>query len=200
MSSHSFLFRHSGARWSTKCEHGNPESSSMSRKSFRTLNGPGMTPRVAAGVLTLMALAGGAAACPKAAVHPETARLVQMGAGGQASAKAYEARISGPQTACTDDAGMTRVALTFAVQAGLGPNVEAKPVKAPYFVVVMSAGKIVAKEIFPVTLPFASGAATVSISETVDKIALPLQKGGMPDYELLVGFQLTPEQLRAAQN
>jgi hypothetical protein len=153
-----------------------------------------------AAAAAVAALTGSAMACPKAAVHPDTARLVQMGAGGQPNVKAYEARLSAPQAACKDEAGQMKVALTFDIQAGLGPNVEAKPVKVPYFVVVMSAGKIVAKEIFPVTLPFGPGAASVSVKETVDKISLPLRNGGKPDYELLIGFQLTPEQLRAAQN
>lgn len=155
-------------------------------------------PGVAAALV--VAASGGAAACPKAAVHSETARLVQMGAGGIASAKAFEARMSAAQSACKAETGATAVALTFAVQASLGPNVEAKPVKVPYFVVVMAGGKIVAKEVFSVTLPFAAGGSPVSVNETVDKISLPLRSGATTDYELLVGFQLTPEQLRAAQN
>jgi hypothetical protein len=146
------------------------------------------------------ALSGQAAACPKAAVHPETARLVQMGAGGQATAKAYEARMSGAQVSCSTDGASDKIVLSFKIDAALGPNVEAKPVRAPYFVVVMLADKIVAKEVFPVTLPFGPGAAAVALNETVDKISLPLRRSAKPDYEILIGFQLTPEQLRAAQN
>lgn len=155
---------------------------------------------LAAGLLMAAVVSVPAYACPSAAVHPETAKLVQMGAGGQANARAYEARISAPAVACqTVGADMT-VNLTFKVDATLAPNVQAKPVKAPYFVVVMVAGKIVAKEIFPVTLAFGPGVDKIATTETVDKISLPLRRNAKPDYEILVGFQLSPEQMRAVQN
>jgi choline dehydrogenase-like flavoprotein len=137
------------------------------------------------------------AACPTAAVHPETAKLVQMGAGGQANARAYQAAISAPKTACETAGKDVKVSLSFQVNAELSPGVEARPVKAPYFVVVMAGDKIVAKEVFPVSLAFGPSAATLSLTETVDKISLPLRPGG---YDILVGFQLSPDQLRAAQN
>jgi phosphoribosylaminoimidazole (AIR) synthetase len=140
------------------------------------------------------------AACPSAQVHAETARYVQLGAGGRADARAYVAQMSAPKTACQTAGGMVQVNLSFTVQADLAANVEAKPVKAPYFVVLMQAGKIVAKEVFPVTFAFGPAAPSVTLTETVDKIALPLRQSGKPDYEILVGFQLTPEQVRAAKN
>lgn len=153
-----------------------------------------------AGLMITVAGAASAFACPVAKVHPETARFVQMGAGGQPAAKAYDATISGPQAKCSAENGGTKVHLTFKVDATLAPNVEAKPVKVPYFVAILSGDKIVAKEVFPVSLPFGVGALSVSVNEIVDKISLPLRPSGKPDYELLVGFQLTPEQLRAVQN
>lgn len=151
-------------------------------------------------VTGIAGLSAAEASCPRADVHAETARLVQMGAGGQASARAYDARISNAKVECLSDGAAAKIALSFKVDASLGPNVEAKPVRAPYFVAVLYGGKIVAKEVFPVTLAFAPGAAAVSMVETVDKISLPLRRNAKPDYEILVGFQLTPEQLRAAQN
>ena len=147
-----------------------------------------------------LALPAPAMACPKADIHAETARFVQMGAGGQPGARAYDARLSAPQVTCANDGATLKIVLSFKVDASLGPNVEAKPVQAPYFVAVLYGGKIVAKEVFPVRLPFGPGAETVSLTETVDKISLPLRRNAKPDYEILLGFQLTPQQLRAGQN
>jgi hypothetical protein len=155
--------------------------------------------RICVAAAAIALVTGGAAACPTAVVHPETARLVQMGAGGQTAAKAYEASISQPETKCESRGGTLHVNLSFKLDAALAPGVEAKPVKAPYFVVVMYAGAIVAKEIFPVTLGFAPAVQKIAITEVVDKISLPSRRNAKPEYEILVGFQLTPEQVRAAK-
>lgn len=156
--------------------------------------------RVALTVMALELATPAFARCPVASVHPETARLVQMGAGGQPSAKAYEARISAPQVSCASDGSSLKINLTFKVDAALGPNVQATPVKAPYFVAVLYDGMIVAKEIFPVGLGFKPDAPSISLTETVDKISVPLRRNAVPEYEILIGFQLTPEQVRASQN
>jgi hypothetical protein len=152
-----------------------------------------------AAIVLVAACAGHAAACPTAAVHPETQTLRQMGAGGDPAQKAYDATLSLPKVACTAGGGATKVSLTFKVDATLGPNVEARPVRAPYFVAVLAAGEIVAKEVFPVTLSFGAARTTLSFEETVDKITLPARGNGQARYEILVGFQLTPEQLRAVR-
>jgi hypothetical protein len=147
--------------------------------------------------LLLAAAVSAAPTCPAVTVHRETSTLVQMGAGGRADARAYRAVISDPKVSCDPAGSDLKVHLTFQVKADLAPGVEARAVKAPYFVVVMNQGKIVAKEVFPVSLGFSAAATTLNLTETVDKISLPVRIGG---YEILVGFQLTPEQLRAAQN
>lgn len=152
-------------------------------------------------IAALSAFDAAATACPTVAVHPDTARLVQMGAGGDANAQAYDAVMSAPQATCQSNKSDIKVNLTFHIDAALGPNVEARTVRVPYFVVVMSAGKIVAKEVFPVALGFSPATPKLSLNETVDKISLPLRTAATAQpYEILVGFQLTAAQLRAVQN
>jgi hypothetical protein len=134
-------------------------------------------------------------------VLADTAHFVQMGAGGDPSKRAYDATMSGASMSCSVTGETLKAALTFNVSAQLSPDVEAKPVRIPYFVVIMEGKSILAKQVFPVTLNFAPGSSSVRLSETVDKISIPLRKGQKAEsIAIVVGFQLSAEQLRQAKS
>jgi hypothetical protein len=68
--------------------------------------------------------------------------------------------------------------------------------KVPYFVAVTQADRIVTKQIRSLIVSFPAGQTSVSIEESVDDIDLKTDRDKKPyDYQILVGLQLTKEQL-----
>ena len=143
--------------------------------------------------------AGATVKCPAVEVLKGTQNFVQMGASGDANIRAYDALLSDAATACTFDAKNVKVNLTFKVAGHLAPNVEARPVKVPYFVAFLSDDHVITKQIFSVNLAFGPAAQNVNVTEAVDKIMYPLSALD-PNYRIVVGFQLSPAQLRQNLN
>ncbi len=93
------------------------------------------------------------------------------------------------------------VVLNVVMVAERGPASTEEEVPFRYFVAVVSpGGEILAREIFEAPARFQQGADRGVWSEALSQ-TIPLPDGALngPQYEILLGFQLTPEQLRYNQ-
>lgn len=101
------------------------------------------------------------------------------------------------QSACNyDERGVTvDVRMDFA--GALGPQGRAPAsFSYPFFVAITSAGgEILAKEIFAAPLDYAAGQTASSYTEKLRQIIPIENKDRGAHYKVLVGFQLTPDQL-----
>lgn len=93
-----------------------------------------------------------------------------------------------------DDAEIV-VDIAFDGQAALGPAASSRELSLKGFATVVRHGAIKKKQVFDIPVAFDGVARTVRFLKTIDDTKIPY--GGTLDgsaYEILVGFQLTPEQ------
>ena len=73
---------------------------------------------------------------------------------------------------------------------------DAAEYKVPYFVAITQADRVITKQQRSVVISFAAGEKSVTIDEPVKSIELKTDHDKKPwDYQILVGLQLTKEQL-----
>ncbi len=88
----------------------------------------------------------------------------------------------------------TDVDITF--RATRGPNGGGANYKVPYFVSISQADRILAKKVYSIDFAFAPGETTTTFSDTVQSADVTAGKEKKTfDYLILVGLQLTKEQL-----
>lgn len=87
------------------------------------------------------------------------------------------------------------VDITF--RATRGPSGAAATYKVPYFVAISQSDRILAKKIYSVDVAFAPGETTATVTDTIDQANVNAGKDLKTfDYMILVGLQLTKEQLQ----
>lgn len=169
-----------------------------------------MTParKAAAGALALAAvLAAGAcgsrdqgasSSCPDVAVLADGERLVLFGPGpGRAAADmAVAADISNLRAACDYGDGAVEVETSFEIVSTRGPEADVDAATVEFFAAVVDPeGRVIAKETFESSAGFPEGSRRVEVEEVVTQ-RIPVSG---PDagrrHQVLIGFQLTPEQL-----
>ena len=134
--------------------------------------------------------------CPAVAVLSNTGNLTRFkGAGRDADDVAFDATITGVQVDC-DEGNDVLVELNFAIVARKGPAMSEGAVTIPYFVVLMRDNNLItAKKIYESTLTFRSGSDRAGVQETIvqrfEDVAIPRRY----DYEIMIGFQLTPDEV-----
>ena len=138
--------------------------------------------------------------CPGAAILADAAKapVFRSGAPYDLSGVAYTASFTDVTSTCTFDRlnGKTQSNLDISVRATRTPTAEAASVTVPYFITVSASDRVLSKKIYQLRLDFAPGAAVASTDLTPDRIEVTLERSHQPtDYQLLVGFQLSPEQL-----
>lgn len=143
-----------------------------------------------------------AIACPSVKVMEELRGLVEFQDPAKPSDKTEIARasITDVQARCAISNNLS-VELDISVDSTLGPKARLKESDKPnfafpYFVAVISPeGSVIAKEIFAASMSFEKGENKLSRTETITQ-HIPLPEGdAMPAYSILVGFQLSEEQL-----
>lgn len=90
------------------------------------------------------------------------------------------------------------VALNMDFAFGKGPKAAGDRVDAVYWVAVTRRDIApLARERFPISATFPAGAARVGVSDTVGQIVIPRANADISgsNFEILVGFELPPEQL-----
>lgn len=81
---------------------------------------------------------------------------------------------------------------------GRGPAAEGSERTYEYFVAVTRRDMaVMAKEVYPIRVRFAPDQDRVFLTETIDAISIPRANEGTSgvNFEILVGFELTPEQI-----
>ena len=133
--------------------------------------------------------------CPNVAVIAEAANVTQFASGGGRDVVdvRFFAQFNDVEWSCDLDGSTLEVELTLFLAATAGPTSQARTADFEYFVALAArGGEVIVKE------NFASRIALISKGETTEEIEqiIPLradQSGD--DFEILIGFQLTREQL-----
>lgn len=138
--------------------------------------------------------------CPGAAALVETSVLTAFPDGAQPdpSHPLYRLAISSVSTDCSVDARARQadssVEIHFvATRAQAG---EAAQYRVPYYVAVRTGPEIVAKKVFWAMVKFDAGETSTNFDESIDSTTIKIANDKQPyEYQILVGLQLTKEQL-----
>lgn len=138
--------------------------------------------------------------CPVPAVLSDTATLTVFRAGTtpDLANELYSITISNAESDCryTARTGNVKSSLDLTFRATRAPSREAARYTVPYFVVVHEGSKIFTKQVYSLSFSFAPGASVATINQSPDDIVVHVANGKLPwNYQLLAGFQLTPEQV-----
>ncbi|MGB0720053.1 MAG: hypothetical protein ACPGRX_06245 [Bdellovibrionales bacterium] len=105
------------------------------------------------------------------------------------------------QSGCAYTDGSVTVDLKLAFNGMLGPKGRTTPNEKPFFsypffvAVTSSGGKILAKEVFSAALTYEPGQNTQNYTETMRQIIPADSRAKGKSYKIMVGFQLTQDQL-----
>ncbi|MBH62864.1 MAG: hypothetical protein CL569_10550 [Alphaproteobacteria bacterium] len=141
--------------------------------------------------------------CPNVSILAGSERLVLFkdGPGRDIIDILFEADMSGLRAACEYDDLRVDVQTSFEIIAARGPKSDTARATLVFFAAVVDPdGRVVAKETFDSRIEFPSGRRQIGVrEEMVQRIPLSTQIRG-PEYQVLVGFQLTPDQLEYNQS
>ncbi len=136
--------------------------------------------------------------CPGIMVLGDAERLTQFkeGEGRDLIDVRYEATISNLTLQCFFKEGRVEVIAGFDLVATRGPAAGGQVGEFPFFVAVTGPDDaIMAKEVFSSRLEFGPNRRRAGVVEQIDEI-IPLAEGQKAeDFEVLIGFQLAPDQL-----
>ncbi len=164
-------------------------------------------PRIIAVLGVCIALAGcvGAVsdrfppACPHAGILADAADLTryrQGASGHDLTDMVLDGRITGVAGNCTRDGRLTDVTVAVSMQLSRGPAAGRRRAEVPFFVAVSRNGEVLDKQIYRVVPGFAPNADSTRLTSDPVTLALPTsssQRGS--SFDVVVGFQLTPEEV-----
>jgi len=137
--------------------------------------------------------------CPEAFALYEASRLVEF-KGSEAYANVgFTAEIEKVRSLCRYfGTRPIHADLTLDIAFGRGPAASGRTATYQYFVAVTRKNiEVIEKEVFPITITFPEGVDVVEITEDIGEIIIPRANentsGG--NFEIIVGFELTPEQV-----
>lgn len=174
------------------------------------------TTLIGAAALSLLALAGcrstkevlaiGEAAeanpgpCPRAFAIYDASRIVEIRGDGKErfGNVGFTGEIDGVRSLCRYYGKQPIVGdLTVDFSFGRGPAATGETMTYNYFVAVTRKNiDVIAKTTFPLTVTFPAGQDRLRITETVDRIEIPRANDTTSgeNFEIIVGFEVTPEQ------
>jgi len=133
-----------------------------------------------------------ASTCPSISILADASRVAVM----DGSKVGLKAEIVKPELGCAVSKASAKANLTFMVKGAIAPEAAIEARTVPYFVAVISGGKVIEKQVFDLNLPFAGTDRTLFVKESVARIDIPLEPGtSAEDYSVTIGFQLTEAQL-----
>lgn len=144
--------------------------------------------------------AGAAEVCPKVGVLADASQLVEFsGAAGDVGGVVYRANIVNAAIRCQYTKRWVDLTLILQFHAVRGPSSLGRAYQFRYFVAVTDPSEnILAKEVFKLPLQFPSAENEAVLRDKVERIRIPMKKKrketGMA-YQVLVGFDLTPDQV-----
>lgn len=141
------------------------------------------------------------AKCPSTAILAETSSLSAFAAGGAMTPEnlAYRIDTRRATTSCSidKDSNTAESSLELSFRGFRQKGGAAASYTVPFFVAINdSDGKLVMKKTYSATLAFQPGQTQVDFTQAIDSIPIKVARSKQPfDYHLLVGFQLTKQQL-----
>jgi hypothetical protein len=137
-------------------------------------------------------------ACPRASIIGDGASVTKFreGTGRDLTDVTAQAEIVDVAVDCNYDRRGVDVALQVAIAVQRGPADRSRAAEFDYFVAVADPQRnILAKEIFHVGFRFPQNQQRVGTVEEIEpRIPLKARADGV-DYQIIVGFQLTPEEI-----
>ncbi len=152
----------------------------------------------------VMAQANG---CPQVAVVEDLKSLTQfeVPSAPTPGEKISTVAITGIDTKCTVTENTVAADLTLRFDGALGPqaiewNSQSRSFAYPYFIAVTTpTGEILSKEVFAATIRYDEGETAITQQEKTRQV-IPLRDDTKPgQYEILIGFQLTEDELNYAR-
>ncbi len=137
--------------------------------------------------------------CPLSGSLYDAVRLVELSGAERHENVGFTGEITGVRGFCryVDDNPITmEIEIDFSF--GKGPMAQGNSKSYPYFVSVTRRDRsVLAKETLSVDVRFPEGRNTVRVTEKVEGIVIPraTETVSGSNFEILVGFELTPEQL-----
>jgi len=134
--------------------------------------------------------------CPAVAIVSNTGNLFRFASDDRNQEDVlFSANISAINTECLQGEGVIET-VEFNISVRRGPQLGSEEVIIPYFVALMRDNNLItAKRIYEVKVRFAQGEDFVTIRETIVQAFEEVDIARRYDYELLVGFQLTADEL-----
>lgn len=138
--------------------------------------------------------------CPGAAALVEASTLTVIAAGTtpDPAHTLYRVAVSNVTTDCSIDPGARTADSSVDIHfvATRAPTGETARYRVPYFVGVRQGATIIRKQVYWVTFGFAPGEASTNFDQSIDSTVIKIANDKQPyDYQILVGLQLTREQL-----
>ena len=142
-----------------------------------------------------------APACPGPAILPDAADVPRTdGRGRDVTDTIVDGRITGLKGSCRDseDRKALDATLQVGIDIGRGPAATGRTETVPYFVAVSRDGRILDKQVLTLDVAFPANIDRVHVEGETVSFRFPLPRGVTgASYRIVVGFQLTPEQLAA---
>lgn len=137
--------------------------------------------------------------CPEAFALYETSRLVQFNGKESYSDVGFTAEIEKVRSLCRYYGdGPINADLSLDISFGRGPAAIGQSAVYEYFVAVTRKDiDVINKQVFPISITFPQGKDIVHATETVGQIIIPRANEGTSgaNFEIIVGFVLTPDQI-----
>jgi hypothetical protein len=137
--------------------------------------------------------------CPEAFALYEAARLVEFKGPESFSNVGFTAEINKVRSLCRYVGDNPISAdLTMDIAFGRGPAATGRTATYEYFVAVTRKNiDVIEKQVFPISITFPEGSNVVEASEELGEIIIPRanENTSGANFEIIVGFELTPEQL-----
>lgn len=137
--------------------------------------------------------------CPEAFALYETSRLVQFNGAESYSDVGFTAEINKVRSLCRYYGdNPINADLTLDISFGRGPAAVGQSAVYEYYVAVTRKDiEVINKQVFPISITFPEGKDIVHATETVGQITIPRANEGTSgaNFEIIVGFVLTPEQI-----
>ena len=142
--------------------------------------------------------------CPRIGALYDASQITVFGpgAGRDISNVAYDGEIGRVRGECDNDGSAAEVEIKFDLDLRAGPQGRTGEQTFQYFVAVTELNqRVLNKQVYNFTAEFKPGEPRVYETKEVKKIRIPYQRLGRADlYEVLVGWELSPEQLAYNRN
>ncbi len=137
--------------------------------------------------------------CPEAFALYDASRLVEF-KGVEAYANVgFTAEIEKVRSLCRYfGARPIQADLSLNIAFGRGPAASGRTATYEYFVAVTRKDlEVIEKKVFPITVTFPKGVDVIEITEDIGEIIIPRanENTSGANFEIIVGFELTPEQI-----